>query len=421
MRKDIKMEKVVIIGGGAAGLVAAIIAARQGAKVTILERTNRVGKKILATGNGRCNLTNIDCHIRNYHGTNPKFALGALTAFDPNMTIQFFEELGISHKVENGGKVFPFSDQAASVLDVMRMEIDQLNKGTFLIETLVDKEVDGIAKGKDGFTISCTDKTTYYGNKVIMATGGKASPNLGSNGSGLPILTKLGHKLVTPFPSLVQIILDTPIVKRVKGVKVQGKVTVKSATAVREERGEILFTEDGISGPPVLQISRIVSAAQVEQRTCKVALDLFPDYSQDELELMIQMKMAYQPQRSLEDLLIGLINKKLIPEILKEAKLNDRKRLCSSLTPKELITLIKVFKSWQFTATGSRPWKSAQVMAGGISTDQVDPKTLESKKLPGLYIVGELLDIDGDCGGFNLQWAWSSAYVAAMDATNQAK
>lgn len=415
------MDKILVIGGGASGLVAAIVAARQGAKVTILERTNRVGKKLLATGNGRCNLTNIDCHVRNYHGTNPKFALGALTAFDPGMAIQFFEELGISHKVEGGGKVFPFSDQASSVLDVMRMEIDRLNKSALLIETLTDKEVQAVTKKSKGFTVSCQDQTTYYGDKVIMATGGKATPNLGSNGSGLPILEGLGHKIIRPFPSLVQIVLDTPIVRRIKGVKVQGKVSVRGPAASREELGEILFTEDGISGPPVLQVSRIVSQAQTMKKTCQVELDLFPDHSLEELELIIQMKMAYQPQRSLGDFLIGLINKKLIPEILKAAKLNDPKRLCSALSPNEVTALAKVLKSWHFTAIGTRPWKSAQVMAGGVSTDQVNPKTLGSKKVAGLYIVGELLDIDGDCGGFNLQWAWSSAYLAALDATSQDK
>jgi len=415
------MERVLVVGGGASGLLAAIVAAREGARVTILERTNRIGKKILATGNGRCNLTNIDCNIRNFHGTNPKFALGALTAFDPNMAIQFFEELGISHKVESGGKVFPFSDQAGSVLDVMRMEIDRLNKEECFIEVLVDKEVEDLSKGKKSFTLKCKDDTTYYGDKVIMATGGKATPNLGSNGSGLPILVKVGHKVVTPFPSLVQIILDTPIVKRVKGVKIQGRVRVMSDVDTREELGEILFTEDGISGPPVLQISRIVSAEEVRNNTCKVELDLFPDYTLEEIEVIIQMRMAYQPQRSLEAFLIGIINKKLIPEILKEANLNDIKRRCSSLSPQQITALVKVLKSWQFTATGTRSWTSAQVMAGGINTDEVCPKTLQSKKVQGLYIIGELLDIDGDCGGFNLQWAWSSAYVAAIDAVRQDK
>lgn len=410
------MQRVLVVGGGASGLVAAIFAAREGAKVTILERTNRVGKKILATGNGRCNITNIDCHIRNFHGTNPKFALGALTAFDQNMTIQFFEELGISHKVESGGKVYPLSDQATSVLDVIRMEIERLN-----IETLVDKEVENIYKDKKGFKVQCGDQTTYYSDAVIMATGGKATPNLGSNGSGLPILAGLGHKIVTPFPSLVQIILDTQVVRKIKGVKIQGKVTVSDGASIQEELGEILFTEDGISGPPVFQISRMVSFSGMKNNKCKVELDLFPDHAFDELEVMIQMRMAYQPQRALGDFLIGLINKRLIPELLKEAKLSDMKRLCSSLSPREVISLVNVFKGWKFIATGTRTWANAQVMAGGISTDEVCPKTLQSKKVPGIYIVGELLDIDGDCGGFNLQWAWASAYVAGINAANQVK
>lgn len=415
------MERVIVVGGGASGLLAAIVAAREGVRVTILERTNRIGKKILATGNGRCNLTNIDCNISNFHGEDPKFALGALTAFDPNMAIQFFEELGISHKVESGGKVFPVSDQATSVLDVIRMEIDRLNKDGLLIEVLVDKEVEEVSKGKKGFALRCSDKTTYYSEKVIMATGGKATPNLGSNGSGLPILKKMGHQVVTPFPSLVQIVLDTPIVKRIKGVKFQGKVTVSDGIITQEELGEILFTEDGISGPPVLQISRIVSSQALSKNKCSVSLDLLPDYTSKELEIIIQMRVAYQPQKSLGDFLIGLLNKKLIPEILKAAKLSDLKRLCSSLRPGEITNLVKRLKKWDFIAIGTRSWTSAQVMAGGIRTNQVCPKTLQSKKVPGLYIVGELLDVDGDCGGFNLQWAWSSAYVAGIDVASQNK
>ncbi|NLI89709.1 MAG: NAD(P)/FAD-dependent oxidoreductase [Epulopiscium sp.] len=410
------MLDLVIVGGGASGLVAAIVAAREGAKVTILERTDRVGKKILATGNGRCNITNIDCNIRNYHGSNPKFALGGLTGFDPNMAIQFFEELGIAHKVESGGKVFPLSDQASSVLDVLRMEIDRL-----AIEVLLDKEVEEISQVNKGFKISCLDHTSYYGDKVIVATGGKASPSLGSNGSGLSLLEKMGHKVINPFPSLVQIILDTKIVRRIQGVKFQGKVTVSDGCNRREELGEILFTKDGISGPPVLQVSRLVGRNEQKGSSSSVSLDLFPDYTLEELEVIIQMRMAYQPKRSLQEFLVGLINKRLIPELLREAGLNDMRRLSSSLTIKEVNKLAQTFKDWKFIATGTRTWNSAQVMAGGISTREVYQDTLQSKKIPGLYIVGELLDIDGDCGGYNLQWAWSSAYMAAIDATSNNK
>ena len=411
-RRDIRMKKVLVVGGGAAGLVAAIFAAREGAAVTILERTDRVGKKILATGNGRCNMTNIDCHISYFHGTSPKFALGPLTAFDQNMAIQFFEELGISHKVEGGGKVYPCSDQASSVLDVLRMEIDRLK-----IETLVDKEVSQISKDKNGFRVACKDQTSYMSDTVIVATGGKASPNLGSDGSGLALLERLGHKIITPFPSLVHIILDTPVVKKIKGVKIQGKVTIKDVNgSQQEERGEILFTEDGISGPPVFQVSRVVGAQKMKKNTCQVYLDLFPDHTPQELEIMLQMRIAYQPQKSLGDFLIGLLNKRLISQILKAAGLTDLSRLASTLSPKEIMKLVYVLKEWRFTAIGTRLWPSAQVMAGGIATCDVYPKTLESKKVPGLYIVGELLDIDGDCGGFNLQWAWSSAYVAGTNA-----
>jgi len=408
------MKKIVVIGGGASGLAAAIFAARKGAEVIILERTNRVGKKILATGNGRCNMTNMDCDIRYFHGKNPKFALGALTTFDQYMAIQFFEELGISHKIESEGKVFPYSDQASSVLDVLRMEIDRLK-----IETLVEKEVNHIGKNKNRFQVTCTDNTHYTSDAVIVATGGKASPNLGSNGSGLTLLEDLGHHIVTPFPSLVQIILDTSIVKKIKGVKIQGKITIVEGQGIRqEEKGEILFTEDGISGPPVFQISRLVGAQKLRNNSCQVYLDLFPNHTFEELKVMIQMRATYQPHKSLGDFLIGLVNKRLIVQILKEAGLKDISRICSTLSDKEITKLVHVLKKWNFTATGTRSWPHAQVMAGGISTADVNPKTLESKKVTGLYITGELLDIDGDCGGFNLQWAWSTAYLAGSSAAN---
>ncbi|HHX59156.1 MAG TPA: NAD(P)/FAD-dependent oxidoreductase [Epulopiscium sp.] len=409
------MKKIVVIGGGASGLVAAIFAARKGAKVTILERTNRVGKKILATGNGRCNMTNMDCHIRYFHGNNPKFALGALSTFDQNMAIQFFEELGISHKIENEGKVFPYSDQASSILDVLRMEIERLK-----IETLVEKQVNNIHKGKKGFQVTCADNSHYTCDALIVATGGKASPNLGSDGSGLALLEELGHHVITPFPSLVQIILKTSVVKKIKGVKIQGKVTIVAEKGRRqEEKGEILFTEDGISGPPIFQISRLVGAQNLKNNVCQVYLDLFPDHTLEELQVMLQMRVTYQPHRSLGDFLIGLVNKRLIVQILKEAGLKDINRTCNTLSDKEIMKLVQVFKGWNFTAVGTRSWPHAQVMAGGISTGDVNPKTLESKKVPGLYITGELLDIDGDCGGFNLQWAWSTAYVAGSSAANE--
>lgn len=406
------MKSIIVVGGGASGLVSAIVAAREGVEVTILEQSNRVGKKILATGNGRCNLTNVDCHIRNFHGTNPKFALGALTTFDSNMAIQFFEELGIAHKVEADGKVYPYSDQASSVLDVLRMEVERLG-----IDVLVEKQVTKINKNKNTFKINCHDGSVYTCEKVIMATGGKASPQLGSDGRGMGILESLGHKTIKPFPSLVQILLDTDVPKKVKGVKIQGKVTVVSTDSKqKEEVGEMLFTEDGISGPPVFQISRLVSSQSLLNKNCKVIVDVFPNYTQEEILVMLQMRIAYQPHKKAVDFLIGLVNKRLIIEVLKEAGLKDIQKPCSLLSQKEIEAIVSVLKGWEFISVGTRSWASAQVMAGGIDTNEIDPKTLQSKKIKGLYVVGELLDIDGDCGGFNLQWAWSSAYVAGLDA-----
>lgn len=406
------MKQIIVVGGGASGLVAAIFAAREGSEVTILERTNRVGKKILATGNGRCNITNIDCNMNHFHGAYPKFALGSLTAFDQNDAIQFFEELGITHKVEAGGKVYPYSDQASSVLDVLRMEVERLG-----IHVLVEKEVTQLQKTKEVFKVKCKDSSAYTADKVIMATGGKAAPHLGSNGSGLLILESLGHHVIPPFPALVQIVLDTDVARKVKGVKFQGKVAVFDEKGQKkEENGEILFTEDGISGPPVFQISRIVSKQRMKNKNSTIILDLFPGYTLDELVVILQMRIAYQPQKAIGDFLIGLVNKRLIPQLLKAAYLEDSKRSCSLLSQKEIMRLASLLKQWEFIAIGTRSWTNAQVMAGGIDTSEMDIKTLQSKKVKGLYVIGELLDIDGDCGGFNLQWAWSTAYVAGTHA-----
>lgn len=244
-------NKVIIIGGGASGMVAAISARRNGADVTILEKNPRIGRKILATGNGRCNLTNINMDVSYYHGRHPEFVLGAFSRFDYNNTIDFFEELGIAHKVEDGGKVFPISNQASSVLDVLRYDIE--NSG---IEVVCDANVVEIKKGKS-FKVTVEDGRYFSGDRVIIAAGGKASPDLGSNGSGYKLARSMGHTIVEPFPALVQLKLSSKYLKQLQGIKFDGDAEViVNGSTVRVETGEILFTEYGISGPPIIQLSR---------------------------------------------------------------------------------------------------------------------------------------------------------------------
>lgn len=406
-------KKVIVIGGGASGITAGIVARRNGAEVVILEQMNRVGKKILATGNGRCNLTNENIDISRYHGKSPRFALNALKQFDAEQAVQFFEYMGISCKSEDGGKVYPWSDQASSVLDVLRYEIERLG-----IEERVEAGVKSIHPGKKGFKVVLRDGEELKGDSIIVAAGGKAAPNLGSNGSGYGLVIPLGHKLVEPFPALVQLKLSAPFLKALKGVKFIGTAAVGiDHKEIRREMGEVLFTDYGISGPPIFQLSRKAGEQLQSGRRPWIEVDMFPGHSREELSDLLRIKLGYQPQKPLDFSFVGLINKRLIPVILKEAGIEDIKKQCQSIKTNEFENIIAILKSWRFEVTGTNSWPDAQVTAGGIDVNDIDPGTMESKLVPGLYFAGEIIDIDGDCGGFNLQWAWASGYVAGLNAS----
>lgn len=409
-------REVAIIGGGAAGMMAAIVASRNGAKVVIYERMNRVGKKLLATGNGRCNLTNVglsESNLKCIHGSNKKFAGGILKKFTVDETINFFEILGIAHKVENDGKVFPMSDQASSVLDVLRYEIDKLS-----IEIICDIEIDKIKQSKQEFILIDINGVEYKADKVIIATGGMSSPNLGSNGSGYKLAKSLGHSIVNPFPALVQLKLEAPFLKSIKGIKFNGAASViLDGNILRREEGELLFTEYGISGPPILQLSRNAVEALENKQQPIIEIDMFPNFTYEELFNLISLRLSYQYDRPLDFSFIGLINKRLIPIILKVSNIYDLNRTCLEISNKEIEKIVSLLKAWQFDIIGSQSWMHSQVTAGGVSLKEICPDTLQSKIVPGIYFAGELLDVDGDCGGFNLQWAWSSGYVAGNEAS----
>lgn len=406
-------KKVVVVGGGAAGMVAGIVARRNGAEVVILEQMNRVGKKILATGNGRCNITNENIDIKRYHGKNPGFAMNALNQFNIEQTVQFFEYMGISCKSEDGGKVYPWSDQASSVLDVLRYEIERLG-----IEERVEAGVKSIYPVKRGFSVVLRNGEELKGDRVILAAGGKAAPNLGSNGSGYGLVIPFGHKLVDPFPALVQLKLSGSFLKALKGVKFIGTAVVGIGDKeLRKEMGEILFTDYGISGPPIFQLSRKAGEQLQSGRKPWIEVDMFPGHSRDELSDLLRIKLGYQPQKPLDFSFVGLINKRLIPIILKEAGIDDIKKQCQSIRPDEFEGIVNILKYWRFEVTGTNSWSDAQVTAGGIDVSDIDSGTMESKLIPGLYFAGEIMDIDGDCGGFNLQWAWASGYVAGLNAS----
>lgn len=404
-------ENIIIVGGGAAGMIAAIAARRNGSEVTILERNDRVGKKILATGNGRCNYTNINLSTINYHGKNSKFTYSALGSFNVDMTIEFFERLGITPFIEENGKVFPMSLQSSSVLDVLRLEIENLG-----IKIKLEASVKSIKKDKY-FTLELENGEKIRGSKVILATGGKAMPASGSDGSGYNLVKELGHTIVETFPGLVQLKLEGNSFRNLKGIKFPGKVILYSGNKfLLEDFGDILFTDYGISGPPILQISRTALEYLNNKKEAKLNISIIHSQSKEKLFDYLDKRFIYMKNRTIEESLIGLINKRLIPTILKEVGIKKDKKVFG-ISKKEIKDISKILTDWEFKIIGSKGWKDAQVTAGGVSTDEIDSKTMESKKCKGLYIVGELLDIDGDCGGFNLQWAWSSGYIAGISAS----
>lgn len=403
---------VAVVGGGAAGLTAAISARHKGAGVVILERMDRVGKKILATGNGRCNLSNTHLDIGNYFGSNPKFAYSALSRFGFQKTVEFFDRLGVTCKVEEGGKVFPVSDQASSVLDVLRHELEVIG-----VETVCQAEVKNIAGSKGNFTLHLGDGNSVAAQRVVIAAGGRAAPGLGSNGSGYALAQKLGHRIVDTFPALVQLKLDSTYLKQIKGIKFIGSAEIMAGNkSLAGAEGEILFTDYGISGPPILSLSR--TAGDWLRRGEKVILKicLINYKSREELEAYLSDRLKKQSHKNLDFSFVGFINKRLVPVLLREAGIPDVKKNAGRVTAEEKNNIAQILQNWRFEVTGTNPWQSAQVTAGGVDVRDINQKTMESKLTPGLFFAGEIMDIDGACGGYNLQWAWSSGYIAGESA-----
>lgn len=405
-------KHVVVVGGGAAGIMAAITARRLGAQVTLLERNPRIGKKILATGNGRCNYTNIEADISCYRGNNPGFAQAALSYFTVKDTIRFFEKLGIEPKVEDGGKVFPMSEQASSFLDVFLFELEELG-----VNVVCDAYVKRIVKQKKGFQVELDNGEFYRADRVIVATGGKAMPSSGSDGNGYDLARALGHTVTPVFPALVQLKLEGSYFKRIEGVKFVGTAEILHQNqSLAKDRGDILFANYGVSGPPILQISRIGGELLQQGKEAILKIAIMDSLPREELQRKLEKRFRLGSMKPVDFSLVGFINKRLIPVILLEAGIDDWKRPAGSLSAEEQEKIANVLTDWRFKIRGTKSWPSAQVTAGGINTREIDENTMESKLVKGLFFAGEIIDIDGLCGGFNLQWAWSSGYLAGQSA-----
>lgn len=403
------MKEIAIIGGGAAGIFAAIHAAKNGAFVTVYDKNDRVGKKILATGNGRCNLTNIYADIDNYFGEDKDLISEIIDQYWVPDTLEYFESIGLLYKVEDEGKVYPYSNSATSVLDVLRFQLEKLN-----VKIVFDFEVKEVKKTGNIFTLISYKSEKAEADKIIVTTGGKASPASGSNGSGYPILEGFGHSVTRLFPSLVQIKLKPCGLTKLNGIKIDGNITaiLKDGKSIKKS-GEILFTDYGISGPAAFAISRIAG----ERAECRFIIDLMPEYSAD--DLIGILKKQRDIMRTVEELFVGILNKRIGQVIIKtviDIKMNEDVK---KLTDSDIKDIVMAVKSYEVISCGTMSWNNAQVTAGGVRLSEFDPKTLESKFCSGVYAAGEVLDIDGDCGGFNLQWAWSSGYVAGVSAARK--
>ncbi|WP_373897254.1 NAD(P)/FAD-dependent oxidoreductase [Haloimpatiens sp. FM7315] len=398
---------VIVIGAGASGLTAAITAKDRGCNVAILEGNSRLGKKILTTGNGRCNITNENIEPSRYHSDNLNFFNYALDRFNNKDILSFFTYLGLPLISLEEGKMYPMSLQASSVLDIFILALEEKD-----IPLHLNTKITNILAYKNYFELTSSNKETFKCKKLILACGGKTAPATGSDGSGFRLAKDLGHSIIKPICAIVQLKLNYKHLKAISGIKFEGlaKVLVDNKI-LREESGEILFTDYGISGPPILQLSRVASYNLEKSKKVFLKLDLIPNISKESLAEFLENHWGTFSYRSVSDSLIGIINKKLIPTILKEADLHDIHKPCLDLTWKEKDKIFNLLKEWTFEVTDTNGFKNAQVTAGGVDTKEVNEKTLESKVQPNLYFCGEILDVDGDCGGFNLQWAWSSGIL----------
>lgn len=406
-------HEVLIIGGGAAGMLSAIIAKENGKDVAILESGARVGRKLLTTGNGRCNISNrkAKAPYANFHSFNPNFYCEVLEQFDVDHTIELFYRLGLPIVELERGKLYPQSLQASSVLDIIRLNLEERN-----VPIYENCCVTSIKPMHPGFVLEVAHHEPFNCQKVIVATGGLAAPNTGSDGSIYASLKALGHKVTKQLPAIVQLKLDYPRLKAISGVRfdAMAKIVVDGKEIAQDE-DEVLFTDYGISGPAILQISRHASLALSLNRQVKVVLDLFPCYTFADLKDFMDNHFSLFMHRSIHDGLIGVIHKKLIPIVLKDAGIDNIHQTIDQFTYKDKLKLYQTLKKWTFSCIGTNGFQNAQTTIGGIDTRDVNPKTLESLIVKGLYFAGEVLDVDGDCGGFNLQWAWSSGYVCGMN------
>lgn len=399
------MKEVVIVGGGASGLTAAITAARNGKDVTLIERNNKCGKKILITGNGRCNFWNTDVDLSHFHSSTPNLLKEFITDERKNSILKFFDSLGLAYKTKNG-YYYPFSNQAFTIENALLSECKKLN-----VKIINDIVVEKIIK-KDCFIIN-PDKENIKAKNIIIATGSKAAPKTGSDGLGYELAKSLGHNIITPLPSLVQLKADEPYFKNWSGIRTDVKVNLLiDHKYIKSETGEIQLTNYGLSGICIFNLSGEAAKALNQNKNVIISINFIPFASNPKTFLQNLNKNSYH--KTISELLEGILHYKLVDIIIKKTHLK-RDLLLNTLTDNELNNLIKTLTDFQIKILDTHPLDHAQVCSGGIPLTEINSKTLESLKVKNLYFTGEIIDIDGDCGGYNLGWAWMSGIIAGKN------
>jgi predicted Rossmann fold flavoprotein len=398
-------RNTLIVGGGAAGLMAAIAAADGGDQVTLLEKNDRLGRKILISGNGRCNMLNTDGDPSHFHGSDSHFARNALNAFPVEDTLDFFHDLGIETRVENRGRVFPASNQATSVVRLLEDRAKRL--GIQIVDFADAAEL----YHEDSFQVRTSDGRDFHADRVIMTTGGTSAPSIGGSDDGIRLVCALGHRRSPVFPGLGPLETERSTLHKLQGVRamVTAQALVDGKT-VKEDSWEILFRFYGLSGPVIFNLSESV-APFVDDDRVSVRINFFPGMGAEELETKLRDRWNRHPHRPAAFSFTGLLPDKIPPVLLPMMDVPPD-RPSAGITAADGLRIAEGLTSMEVRVLGSRSFAEAEVMVGGIVTDDVDPATLESKIVPGLFFAGEMLDIHGDLGGYNFQWAWSSGWVA---------
>jgi len=407
-----KRDCAIVVGGGAAGMMAALWARREHPefKVILVEHQEKLGRKLLVCGAGRCNVTNVDVRPERFFGAAPEFVRDVLAAFDQGAIRGFFEEMGIplyEEKKSAKGKLFPVTNQAQTVLHLLQDELEREG-----VEIRMGVRVRKAERTEDGFSLA-TSKGPLWCTHLLLACGGKTYPKLGGDGAGYEIARSFGHRIVEPVPVALPLEAPNPVSKRLHGVRAFMEAAARvDGEELRRDADQMMFMKYGFTGPVILNISRPLALRLHRERKggCELELNFFPGRSAEAAREAMEARWKKRPRQRLSLSLSGLLQSKLPGALLSHLGIEDR--LVEEVPAEERDALLGFLHAWRVPVTGTRGWDEGEFTAGGVDTAQVDPKTLGSKLVPCLYFAGELLDVDGDVGGFNLSWAWSSGRVA---------